>query len=302
VTSFNRAAEIILGIPVDDVLGRPCQHILRFLGNDLQHMVRLIKRGETPMVAYEIQPELPSRGAVWLRVSMSPLKDSRDVTTGVAIVVDDLTEMRQLEARARRIRGTFERYVSPALVDRLLSSPETVRLGGVRQEVTSLYADIRGFTAFSENTSPEFQIEVLNQHLTLVAGAILAHEGTLDKFVGDGAMAIFNAPVEHEDHTLLAVRAALATQRAVREYHAQVALLWDRRWWGTSAPPFCTTLPLSATVSTSRPGSPAQRNPAKSSSAPRRTSVSRTTLRPVLLATYNSGDIATPIQSTRCLG
>jgi len=222
VTSFNRAAEIILDIPVGDVIGRPCQHVLRFLGNDLQHMVRLIKRGETPMVAYEIQPELPSRGAVWLRVSISPLKDSRDVTTGVAIVVDDLTEMRQLEARARRIRGTFERYVSPALVDRLLSNPETVRLGGVRREVTSFYADIRGFTAFSENTSPEFQIEVLNKHLTLVAGAILAHEGTLDKFVGDGAMAIFNAPVEREDHTLLAVRAALATQRAVREYHAQV--------------------------------------------------------------------------------
>ena len=107
---------------MSDVIGRPCQHVLRFLGNDLQHMVRLIKRGETPMVAYEIQPELPTRGSVWLRVNILPLKDSRDVTTGVAIVVDDLTEMRQLEARARRIRGTFERYVSPALVDRLIQS------------------------------------------------------------------------------------------------------------------------------------------------------------------------------------
>ncbi|MEE8391769.1 MAG: adenylate/guanylate cyclase domain-containing protein [Anaerolineae bacterium] len=222
VTACNRAAETILGIQADNVIGRPCHHALRFLGNDLQHMIRLVKRGETPMMAYEIQPEIPTRGSVWMRVNISPIKDSRDVTAGIAIVVDDLTELRQLEAKARSIRGTFERYVSPAVVERLLVNPADVRLGGIRQEVTSFYCDIRGFTAFSENTSPEFQIEVLNKHLTLAVGAILAHEGTLDKFVGDGAMAIFNAPAEREDHTLLAVRAALATQRAVREYHVQV--------------------------------------------------------------------------------
>ncbi len=222
VTACNRAAESILGIQADNVIGRFSHHVLSFLGNDIQHLMRLVKRGETPMMAYEIQPTLATRGPVWLRVSISPLKNSQDATTGVAIVVDDLTELRQLETRARRIRSTFERFVSPAVVERLLSDPESVRLGGGRREVTSFYCDIRGFTAFSENTSPEFQIEVLNKHLTLAAGAILAHEGTLDKFVGDGAMAVFNVPVEREDHTMLAVRAALATQQAVREHHARV--------------------------------------------------------------------------------
>jgi PAS domain S-box-containing protein len=222
ITFCNRAAETILGIQADGVVDRPCQHVLRFLGNDLQRMIELIKRSETPMISYEVQPALPARGPIWLRVNISPLVNSRDAITGVAIVVDDLTELRQSEHRARRIRGTFERYVSPAVVERLLANPASVRLGGERREVSSFYADIRGFTAFSENTSPEFQIEVLNKHLTLAVGAILAHEGTLDKFVGDGAMAIFNAPEEREDHTLLAVRAALATQQAVREYHAQV--------------------------------------------------------------------------------
>ena len=222
VTACNRAAETILEIQADHVIGRFSHHVLRFLGNDLQHMMKLVRRGETPMVAYEIQPELATRGSVRLRVSISPLKNSHNVTTGVAIVVDDLTELRQSETKARRIRGTFERFVSPSVVERLLSDPASVRLGGVRREVTSFYCDIRGFTAFSENTSPEFQIEVLNKHLTLAVGAILAHEGTLDKFVGDGAMAIFNAPVEREDHTMLAIRAALATQRAVSEYHSHV--------------------------------------------------------------------------------
>jgi PAS domain S-box-containing protein len=222
VTLFNSAAEVILGIPAHKVIGYTYGQVLGLLGDDLASMVGLVKREESPVMAYEVQPELPARGPVWLRMNLSPLKDSHDVTTGVTIVVDDLTERRQLEERVRRIRGTFERYVAPAVVERLLSNPETVRLGGVRQEVTSFYADIRGFTAFSEKTSPEFQIEVLNKHLTLAAAAILTQEGTLDKFVGDSAMAIFNAPEPQEDHTLRAVRAALAMQEAVREQHAQM--------------------------------------------------------------------------------
>ena len=222
VTLFNRAAEAILGIRADEVIGCPYQQVLRPLGDDLQSLLRLVKHSETPVMAYEVQPELPTRGLVWLRMNLSPLKDSRNVTTGVTIAIDDLTERRRLEVRIRRVRETFERYVAPAVVERLLSNPESVRLGGVRQEITSFYADIRGFTAFSERTTPEFLIEVLNKHLTLVAGALLAQEGTLDKFVGDSALAIFNAPEPQEDHTLRAVCAALAMQQAMREHHAQV--------------------------------------------------------------------------------
>jgi PAS domain S-box-containing protein len=222
VTLFNSAAEAILGIPAEKVIGYSFGQVLSPLGDDLQSLLRQVKRGETPVMAYEVQPELPTRGPVWLRMNLSPLKDSHDVTTGVTIVVDDLTERRRLEARMRRIRQTFERYVAPVVVERLLSKPESVSLGGVRQEVTSFYADIRAFTAFSENTEPEFQIEVLNRHLTLAAGAILAQEGTLDKFAGDSAMAVFNAPVPQEDHTLRAVRAAVAMQQGVAEHHTRV--------------------------------------------------------------------------------
>jgi len=222
LTLFNRAAETIMGLSASEVIGSPCSRVLRPLGEELPAMLGLVKCGESPMMAYEVRSELPNRGPVWLRMNLSPLKDSRGETTGVTIVVDDLTERRQLEERVRRIRGTFARYVAPAVVERLLSNPESVRLGGVRQEVTSFYADIRGFTAFSENTTPEFQIEVLNKHLTLAAGAIMGQEGTLDKFVGDSAMAIFNAPAPQKDHTMRAIRAALALQKGVRESHVQM--------------------------------------------------------------------------------
>lgn len=222
VTLFNRAAEEILGLPASEVLGCHCQQALDCVGRDLPTLVSEVKRSESALMAHEVQSDLPTRGSVWLRMNLSPLKDSRDVTTGVAIVVDDLTEQRKLEARAKLVRETFQRYVAPAVVDRLISNPETVRLGGVRQEITSFYADIRGFTSFSERTEPEFQIEVLNRHLTLAVQAILDQEGTLDKFVGDAVMAIFNAPEPQEDHALRAVRAALTMQQYMQGHHILV--------------------------------------------------------------------------------
>lgn len=154
-----------------------------------------------------------------LRLSLSPLKDNREETNGIAIVVDDLTEQRLLEQQARRIRQTFEQYVVPRVVEQLLSDPQSVRLGGVRRQVTTLFADIRGFTAFSEKLEPEVSVEVLNHYLTLASEAVLSEEGTLDKFLGDGVMAIFNTPLEQPDHTLRAVRSALKIMEALEITH-----------------------------------------------------------------------------------
>ena len=134
--------------------------------------------------------------------------------------MDDLTEQKQLEQRVRQVRQTFERYVPPQVVEQLLSNPENVQLGGTRQETTILFADIRGFTAFGEKLSPEVLVEVLNQHLTLAAQAVLGQEGTLDKFIGDAVMAIFNAPLPQPDHALRAVRAAWNMQQAIVALHA----------------------------------------------------------------------------------
>ena len=151
----------------------------------------------------------------------------------MAIVVDDLTERRELEAQAQRIRGMFEQYVVPHVVEQLLSDPNSVRLGGARREVTTLFADIRNFTAFSEKLEPEITVDVLNRYLTLASDAILAEEGTLDKFYGDGVMALFNAPLAQTNPTLRAVRVALKIVDALDEAHAELAAgepagLWDR--------------------------------------------------------------------------
>ncbi len=220
ITTLNRAAGNILGVREEETMGRPYTEALPELGEQITPLVNTVKEKNGSVVGHELQPVLPDRGQVILQLHVSPLKDNHENTTGVAIVVDDLTERRKLEAQVRQVRSTFERYVAPRVVERLLSDPSSVRLGGVRQEVSILFADVRGFTSFSERVDPTQLVEVLNRHLNLAAEAVLAEDGTLDKFIGDAVMAIFNAPLAQPDHSIRAVRAALAMQRAIAEMHA----------------------------------------------------------------------------------
>lgn len=122
-------------------------------------------------------------------------------------------------ARMSVIKDTFERVVAKPVVDRLLSSPP--KLGGEKQIVTVLFADIRGYTAFAEHISPEELLGVLNRYLAFTTKAILKQEGTVDKFLGDGIMAFFNAPLSQPDHALRGARAAIEIIRQVDDYNAQ---------------------------------------------------------------------------------
>ncbi|HNT76107.1 MAG TPA: adenylate/guanylate cyclase domain-containing protein [Anaerolineae bacterium] len=222
VTLINRAAERILGVLAEQTVGACYADALSGLGDEILPLMDVIKQRDESVVGYELQPTLPKRGPVVLRLSLSPLKDNREATNGIAIVLDDLTEQRRLEAQARRIRQTFEQYVVPRVVEQLLSDPTSVRLGGVRRELTTLFADIRGFTTFSEKLAPEESVDVLNRYLTLASEAILSEEGTLDKFFGDGVMALFNAPLSQPDHTLRAVRSALKILDALKVIHQEL--------------------------------------------------------------------------------
>lgn len=221
ITTLNRAAGAILNVDEAAVLGRPCVSAIPDIGPHLKPLMDEVKATDR-VVQKELNAEVPGRGPVYLRLHLSQLKDSHAQRTGIAIVLDDLTETRRLEKRVELIEKTFKQYVVPSVVEQLLSNPDQVRLGGVRREITVLFADIRGFTAFSERTDPERLVEILNRYLTLAADAVLSEEGTLDKFMGDAVMAIFNAPLEQRDHTLRAVRAALAIRESIRKLHEQL--------------------------------------------------------------------------------
>ncbi len=217
---INDAAHRILNLADPVPIGTPIETILKTLPHTpIPALLRDVKTTFRQYKGYELTQEVPGRGAVNLSVDITPIRNAQKAAIGVALVLNDLTETRKLRA----VQNLFRKYLSPAVVDRLPNDPAELKLGGKRQEVTVLFADIRGFSTFSEDKNPEDLITVLNKYLSLAAEAILAYEGTLDKFVGDAVMAIFNAPLPQPDHTLRAVRAALEMQRAIDRYHQMMA-------------------------------------------------------------------------------
>jgi adenylate cyclase len=209
ITLCNRAAASILGHTSVEIVGRKIEEIVPTFAGDILPHLDAIRANDQPIVGIEFSQRLPERGNVDWRMNLSPLKDAGQKTQGVAIVLDDLTERKKLEAQRR----LFERMVSPAVIDQL--DPNSLQLGGKRTDITVLFADVRGFTSFSETQSPEKLVSILNRYLGAMAESVLSQEGTIDKFMGDAIMAWFNAPVTQKDHTLRAVKAALAIREAV---------------------------------------------------------------------------------------
>ena len=114
------------------------------------------------------------------------------------------------------IKKQFEHYLDPAQVARLQNNPELLKLGGEKRKCTFLFTDVRGFTNLSEKLSPEEVTEIMNKVLTVQVECIQAHGGMVDKFIGDACMAIFNAPLDIDEHEKRAVACARDMRTAIR--------------------------------------------------------------------------------------
>ena len=113
-----------------------------------------------------------------------------------------LTEIR----RRRRVVNVFKQYVAPQVVDKICKDKDfELVLGGENRHIAVLFVDIRGFTTMSESLKPEEVVEILNEYLNLTTKSIFDNGGTLDKFVGDATMAVFNAPFDLDDYIFRAV-------------------------------------------------------------------------------------------------
>ncbi|MCS6837012.1 MAG: response regulator [Anaerolineae bacterium] len=130
----------------------------------------------------------------------------------------------ELRVQEQRVRNTFERFVAPSIVEQLLQNPSANRLGGDLQTVTVLFADLEGFTALSERTDPETLLRLLNSYHTFMVRIINRYEGTVDKFIGDGIMVLYNTPQPQEDHVARAVKTALHIQDEIFWFHEKLPL------------------------------------------------------------------------------
>lgn len=129
---------------------------------------------------------------------------------------DDLRSMQLV------LRKTFERFVAAPIVEQLLKNPGLVQLGGQLQPVTVMFADLEGFTAVSETLDPASVIQLLNQYHSFIVKIVLQYGGTIDKFLGDGLMCLYNTPVPQEDHVARAVKTALHIQDELYWLHHQL--------------------------------------------------------------------------------
>ncbi len=139
------------------------------------------------------------------------------LTIALTFIANTLYQIVRVQKEKTRIRQTFQQYVAPSIVEKMLSTGELPSYGGERRELTMLFSDIRKFTTFSENHEPEYVVSRLSEYLTEMVDIIFKHNGTLDKFVGDEIMALFGAPYSFVDH---AERACIAATEMVARLQA----------------------------------------------------------------------------------
>ncbi len=113
------------------------------------------------------------------------------------------------ERKKKELKGIFQKYVSPSVVNEILSAPEKVSLGGRKENMSVMFSDVRGFTTLSERLAPEVLSDFLNRYLTPMTQIVFRYNGTLDKYIGDAIMAFWGAPITSKDHAKDACLAAL---------------------------------------------------------------------------------------------
>jgi len=221
ITKFNDAAGNILRINPISAIGRHYRDVFR--GLTQVGLVELLQNAPMQhehgtIVPGSVDCEISGRGPVNLSLYVSSLRDAQNTPIGMALVIDDRTELKRAEAKVKDIRRIFGRYVHPNVVQQLIENPNALNLGGETREISIIHADVRGFTRLSEHLASKDVMNLLNTYLEIMVKAIWDEEGTVTGFWGDALMAIFNAPLPQEDHALRAVRAAWKMRLAVLEH------------------------------------------------------------------------------------
>lgn len=135
---------------------------------------------------------------------LSPL-----MALGLTTIGSEIYRSLVIDRKGRYMKKAFSNYVSADLVAQIMKNPDSLKLGGEKREISILFSDIRGFTTLSEKLSPEDLVQVLNEYLNPMTQIVLEEKGTLDKYIGDAVMAIYNAPLDVADHADHACRSAL---------------------------------------------------------------------------------------------
>jgi adenylate cyclase len=213
ILKINQAMERLSGYHADDIVGKTVEEVftnlhdlsLQDCADEIERLGSLTRRTHRLLTA--------GGRAHYHSIHGHVLYNQRGHQQGVVVLVDDISETEIL-------RETLGRYLSQQVIAQVLADTDLRSLRSVRREVTVLFADIRNFTAFAERHQPEAVVDILNEYLELMVHVLFEYQSTLDKFLGDGLLALFGTPLEQVDHARRAVQAALDIQRATTALNA----------------------------------------------------------------------------------
>lgn len=202
VTTFNRSAEEILALHVQDIVGHPLREVLPKVSHDLTLPLAQV-RTEKRSVAIDAELTVgTARKAISLK--FNPLRDSQDNMQGVAIVLDDHTEQRERDNQLK----TIKTYLPPEMVDNI-ATISSLALGGESREVTCVFAEVRSLSTLHD-VHPREIMDILNEYFGLATACINDTQGVVDKYMGTEIMALYNTQLNpQQNHAWLALEAAL---------------------------------------------------------------------------------------------
>jgi adenylate cyclase len=220
---FNEPAAEIMGLTQED-LGRNFENAFR---NSLSS-----KTVKTILKSLEDGNEILGLEGIYRKddkemdysLNVTPLKTPRGKKEGLTLLFTNQTRENELKQTVqvvseerRVIKDMFARYMSNEVMTRLLETPDSVKLGGDKREATVFFADIRGYTSFSESRDPQVIVEILNEYFSEAVENIVQYKGYIDKFIGDCIMAVWGVPMMPEkDDAIKAVSCAITIQNLVR--------------------------------------------------------------------------------------
>ncbi len=221
---FNRAAAERLGLSEED-LNRGMQEVLgRGITKKLMKQLLTVADSGKPVLGVEgLYKGEADHGEIDFSLNVSPLQTKRGRVEGLTLLFTDQTAERQLKQEMevvseerRVIKDMFARYLSNDLVQDLLQRPELVKPGGGSKLATIFFADIRGYTSFSEGRDPAYIVKILNEYFNEAVEIVIRNHGYIDKFIGDCIMAAWGVPMVHEDDdAIAAVTTAVEIQELV---------------------------------------------------------------------------------------
>ncbi|MCC6802005.1 MAG: GAF domain-containing protein [Anaerolineae bacterium] len=213
ISALNPAAVAITGVSEGEAIGAELYEVLPGLDAIFAEKLARVREAGA-QETFETEVTLGGSRRYW-NIIMSPLRDVNEASQGVVLVLDDLTMQREREAQLVHVR----RYLPLALVENIRSE-DLSALGGQERVISVLFADVRGFTSFSEHLEPEYLMEIINKYMSVATDAINLFEGVVDKYIGDAVTGLFNTPLNAQtDHALRAVRAAYNMVYDVRALH-----------------------------------------------------------------------------------